>query len=102
MLLRAGMPPMNTVGDPGAHGAGMTGKQGAGVGVPIAADVAAITSGLAGAIHIPNEGMFMMGTLSMMVAAGVPSATVRFSGRTTRVAGAIPKVQVNVPLLFTT
>ena len=54
---RAGMLPISTVGDPGIHGAGVTGTHGAGVGTPKAADVAAITAGFEGALHIPNVGM---------------------------------------------
>jgi hypothetical protein len=101
VLLSAGIPPIVTVGDPGTHGAGSTGTHGAGVGVPSAAAVAAITAGLVGAMHIPNVGIFVTGTWSMMVAAGRPSASVRFTGSTTRLAGVIPKLQVRVAPMFT-
>src|SRR5438270_12945776 len=47
VLFRAGMPPIRTVGEPGAHGAGVTGIQGTGVRIPRAAAVAAATAGLA-------------------------------------------------------
>jgi hypothetical protein len=39
----AGLLPIMTVGEPGAHGAVVTGIQGCGVNTPIAADVAAAT-----------------------------------------------------------
>ena len=45
VLLSAGILPIITVGEPGAHGAGMTGMQGAGVSTPAAAAVFLITSG---------------------------------------------------------
>jgi len=60
-----------TVGDPGAHGAGVTGTQGIGVNTPIAAAVADATAGLDGVVHIPNGIMLTVGTLSMMFAAGM-------------------------------
>lgn len=54
LFCNAGWPPTNTVGEPGAHGAAVTGTQGIGVSTPIAAAVAAATCGLAGQLHIPN------------------------------------------------
>jgi hypothetical protein len=60
-LFNAGSESINTVGDPGTHGAGMTGTQGMGVSTPSAAAVAAATMGFARELHIPNGGMFMMG-----------------------------------------
>lgn len=47
LLLRAGMFATRTVGEPGAHGAAVTGTQGIGVRTPIAAAVAEATVGLA-------------------------------------------------------
>src|SRR5215470_12114385 len=91
-LLSAGMLPIRTVGDPGAHGAGMTGTQGMGVSTPRAAVVAAATVGLARELHTPKGGMLTIGTLSMMVAAGGPPASTRFAGSTTRLPGAAPKL----------
>lgn len=76
VLLSAGLFPTRTIGDPGAHGAAHAGTQGAGVGVPIAAAVAAITAGFAGQLHIPNViGSF---GISIIVASGIvpPSAVV--------------------------
>ena len=46
---------------PGAQGA-VTGTQGIGVSVPIAAAVADATVGLAVDMHMPNVGMFVSGT----------------------------------------
>lgn len=74
LLLRAGMLPIRTVGDPGAHGAAVTGTHGMGVRTPNAAAVAAATVGLEGELHMPNGGMLEMGMLSMMVAASGPPA----------------------------
>ena len=59
---RAGWLPMSTVGAPGTHGAAVTGMHGAGVGTPSAAEVAAITAGFDGAVHMPNGGIFFPGT----------------------------------------
>jgi len=71
----AGMFPISTVGEPGTHGAGKTGTHAMGVSTPNAAAVAEITTGFVGALHIPNEGTFTIGTLSIIVAAGVPVRT---------------------------
>src|SRR5271163_5301507 len=87
----AGIFPIRTVGAPGAHGAGVTGTQGTGVSTPAAAVVAVITAGFVGAEHIPKGGIFTIGLLSMMLAAGVP-VSVLFWGRTTSVDGAAPKL----------
>src|SRR5260370_16608912 len=69
-LSRAGMPPIITVAAPGFHGV-VTGTQGIGVKTPRAAAVADATVGLAMDMHMPKGGMFVMGTKSMMLAAGV-------------------------------
>ena len=92
LLFRAGLSAMSTVGDPGAQGAAVTGTQGMGVSTPRAAAVAAATVGLAMEEHMPKGMMFFMGTLSMMVAAGMLEVSTLFSGVTTRDEGAIPKV----------
>src|SRR5438067_13178294 len=73
-LVSAGMLPISTVGAPGTHGAGVTGTHGMGVNTPRAAAVAAATVGFDGELHMPNGGIFTMGALSMMVAAGGPPA----------------------------
>src|SRR5487761_2216157 len=69
-----GRPLMRTFAEPGAHGPVGTGTQGIGVGTPRAADVAAITAGLAGEAHIPNIGMVAIGIMSAMVATNCPPA----------------------------
>lgn len=92
-LLRAGIPPIMKVAEPGVQGAGITGTQGIGVSTPKAAAVAEATVGLAIDMHMPKGGMFIMGMLSMMVAAGAP-AMVLLVGNTENAEGAIPKVQV--------
>jgi hypothetical protein len=92
MSFSAGMLAMGTVGEPGAHGAGMTGTHGAGVGTPRAADVAAITAGFVGALHIPKGGIFTTGLKSMMFAAGLFSTITRLTGRTISEDGATPKL----------
>jgi hypothetical protein len=51
-----------------------TGMQGIGVWTARAADVAAITAGFVGELHIPNVGMFAIGIVSAMVAIGSPPA----------------------------
>jgi hypothetical protein len=91
----AGKLPINTVGAPTTHGAGVTGIQGMGVNTPKAAAVAAATMGLAIDEHTPNGGMLAIGMLSMMVAAGVPVIT-QFTGSTTRLLGAAPKLHWSI------
>lgn len=91
-LFNAGLFPINTVGEPGNHGAGITGKHGMGVSTPNAAAVAAATIGFARLLHIPNGGMFTKGLLSIIVAAGDPPANVLSVGSTTRELGASPKL----------
>jgi len=92
VLLRAGMPPIITVAEPGVQGA-VTGMHGMGVSTPSAAAVAAATVGLAMDMHIPNGGIFTMGAQSMIVAAGAP-AIVLFIGSTFSVEGAMPNVHI--------
>ena len=58
---------------PGVHGIS-TGMHGTGVKTPAAAAVAEITSGLVGAEHIPNGGMFSSST-SVITPAGVVTVT---------------------------
>lgn len=87
------MLPIKTVGAPGAHGDVVRGTHGMGVNTPNAAVVAAATVGLAKDEHIPNGGTFTMGLKSIIFAAGVP-VRVRFSGSTTNVDGATPKLHI--------
>jgi hypothetical protein len=83
---------MRTFGLPGIQGV-VTGTHGAGVGTPKAAEVAAITAGLVGAVHIPNGGILATGAKSIIVAAGFPP--INTVGRMTfRVAGATPKEHI--------
>ena len=63
LLFNAGWPRTITVGEPGAHGAAVAGTQG--VGTPAAADVRIL--------QVPNGIIFVMGTLSMMLAVGFVS-----------------------------
>jgi len=93
--LSAAMFPICIVGDPGVHGAGITGTHGAGVGVPKAAVVAAATAGFDWVVHIPKGMMFFIGTWSMMFAAGVITI-VLLSGVTTRALGASPKLHLSM------
>lgn len=92
VLLSAGMFPINTVAEPGVHGAAVTGTQGIGVNTPMAAEVAAATVGFASEVHIAKGGMFTMGLLSMIVAAGGPPAMVMLVGSTINALGAAPKL----------
>src|SRR5213594_2816601 len=93
VLLRAGMPPSRKVGEPGVHGAGITGTQGMGVKTPRAAAVAEATVGLAIDMHMAKGGILTIGILSMMFAAGAP-AMVLLVGSTENTDGAMPNVQV--------
>lgn len=61
-LLKAGMFAISTVGEPGAHGVLVAGTHGMGTSTPSAAAVAAATIGLAGLLHMPNGGIFTIGT----------------------------------------
>ena len=91
-LFNAGWPPSITVAAPGAQGATVTGIQGIGVKTPKAAAVAEATVGFEGDMHMPNGGMFTVGLLSMMLAAGAP-IMVLLAGSTLSALGAAPKVQ---------
>lgn len=98
----AGLPPMNVFGAAGTHGPAIAGMQGIGVSTPSAAAVAAATLGLARLMHMPNGGTFMIGTMSVMVAAGLPSTTTLVDGGTTdSVAGATPKLHCSVAVAVT-
>jgi hypothetical protein len=92
VLLRAGMPPIMQVAEPGVQGA-VTGMQGMGVRTPNAAAVAAATVGLAMDMHIAKGGMLTIGAQSIIVAAGVP-AIVLLVGSTDRTEGAMPKEHI--------
>ena len=83
-----------TVGEPGTHGAGMTGVHGIGVSTPIAAAVAEATAGLARDMHTPKGGIFTNGFWSMIFAAGGPPTIVLLIGSTFSVLGATPNVHI--------
>jgi hypothetical protein len=95
LLLRAGIPPTRTVGEPGTHGASVTGMHGMGVKTPIAAAVAAATVGFEGEVHIPKGMMFTNGLLSMILAIGMVVLTL-LRGRTMRELGAKPKLHLSI------
>lgn len=89
--LSAGILPISTVGQPGAQGAGVIGRQGMGVSTPNAAAVAALTIGLAIELHMAKGGILRNGMLSIILAAGMVAST-RLLGRTIMVEGAAPKL----------
>jgi len=92
-LFNTGMPPSITVAEPGAHGATVFGIHGIGVNTPSAAAVADATVGLASDMQTPNVGMFTIGLLSMMLAAGAPTM-VLLVGSTLSALGAAPKLHI--------
>ena len=94
VLFRAGIPPILQVAEPGVHGEVVTGTQGIGVNTPRAAAVAEATDGLAIDVHIPNVGMFFIGTKSVTFAAGLVAITC-FSGVTTSADGASPNEHIS-------
>ena len=94
LLFSAGMLAIKTSSVPGVHGATVTGTQGMGVSTPIAAEVAAATSGLASEEHIANGGIFTMGLLSKMLATGTLLVITLFTGKTIKEDGAAPNEQV--------
>jgi hypothetical protein len=96
ILLSTGILAISTVGAPSVHGAVVTGIHGMGVSTPIAAEVAAATVGLARLMHAPNGMIFTMGLLSIILAAGMFAGIVRFTGKTIRLDGAIPKLHSNI------
>ncbi len=98
-LSSAGKPPTRTVGDPGSHGDVVAGTQGIGVKTPIAADVAASTSGFANDEHSPKEGMLSIGAKSMIVAHSMLLEVVCSCEVTINSAGAAPKLQtISAPI----
>jgi len=101
LLFNAGKLAIITVEDPGAQGAGITGIQGIGVSTPNAAAVAAAMVGFAGDLHTPKGGIFTIGLLSIIVAAGFFSAMTLFAGSTINVLGAAPIVHIKLAPMFT-
>jgi hypothetical protein len=96
-----GAGPLRAVGAPGTHGAGVTGVHVPGVRTPRAAAVCAAVIGFARLVHSPNGKMLANGLLSMMFAAGMFSIMTRFSGVTTSVLGARPKLHIVIAPLTT-
>jgi hypothetical protein len=94
LLFNAGILAINEVAEPGTQGATVFGIQGIGVSTPKAAAVAAATIGLAIELHIAKGGMFAIGMLSIILAAGMLLVRTLFFGNTIKVEGAIPKVQL--------
>jgi hypothetical protein len=101
LLSSAGLFLIIVFGAPGAHGAEVTGMHGIGVNTPNAAAVAAATCGLLGVLHMANGMMFFMGTLSIIVAAAILLALTVFSGVTTMLLGAAPKLHCNIAPITT-
>ena len=95
-LSSAGRPPIVTAGEPGTQGDAVAGMQGCGVKTPAAADVAAMTCGLAGLLQMPNGWMFTIGAKSMIVAAAPLLPRVGFAGNAASADGAAPNVQVRM------
>ena len=91
--VKAGISAIVTETAPGTQGATVTGTHGIGVSTPSAAAVAEATSGLLMVLHIPKVGMFSIGTMSMMVAAGMLLAITPV-GVALRTAGATPNEHV--------
>src|SRR5262249_62256097 len=75
--------------------------QGIGVRTPRAAEVAAATAGFASEVHMPKGMMFTMGLLSMMFASGWFPVFTRFTGKTTKLLGAMPMLHWRVAPLQT-
>ncbi len=90
-LFNAGILPISTVGEPGAHGAAVTGMHGIGVNAPSAAAVAEATVGLARDWHMPKGNMLTIGLLSIILAAGITLRT-PLAGSMTKLLGATPKL----------
>jgi hypothetical protein len=101
LLFKAGLFFIMTVGDPGVQGADVTGMQGAGVGTPIAAEVAVATAGLDSVVHMVKGIMFFMGTLSMIVAPGILVPLTTFSGVTIIELGTVPKLHIRFAPIVT-
>ena len=72
-----------------------------GVSVPMAAEVADATVGLASDEHMPNEGMLTNGLKSMMFAMGLLASMTRFSGVTMSLQGVKPNEHLSVAVEVT-
>src|SRR5688500_8731716 len=96
VLSSAGALHTSTFGTPGTRGAGVFGMQGMGVSTPSAAAVAAATVGLASEVHMANGMMFIIGTWSRMLPAGM-LLVITGLGVALKTLGAMPKVHVIMP-----
>src|SRR3954453_6277669 len=97
----AGLPPIMVVGAFGVQVPAMAGMHGIGVSTPSAAAVAAATVGLAMLEHMPNGGMFTIGAMSLIAAAGRPSTVTRLIGSTLSVVGASPNEHCSIAPVVT-
>jgi len=86
------LPSSSTSGAPGNQGERVAGTHGIGVGTPSAAAVAAMTLGLAGLLHIPNEGMSRRGMTSKTVASGCSPVSTGFRGNIGIGTASLPKL----------
>lgn len=94
--LMQGEPLIITVGLPGVQGPAGVGTQAAGVKTPSLAAVAAATIGFRMLLHMGNGGMFTMGAICVMFAAGNPSmVTGGPEGVTFNVVGPSPMVHIS-------
>ena len=95
-----GIPSISTVLG-ATQGSTTMGRQGAGVGTPSAATVSAITSGFMGDSHNTKGGIFTIGMMLRMLAAGKSLAKTP-SGSTSNGDGATPKSHImSVPTVAT-
>jgi len=96
VLFNAGALHSKTVGAPTIQGATVTGVHGTGVGVPIAAAVAAMNIGLEGDWHIPKGGIFTNGMWSRILAA-IMLLVMTVLGVGMSELGAMPKLHFIIP-----
>jgi spore maturation protein SpmA len=101
VLFRAGLFFIITFGDPGVHGAVVTGIQGCGVSTPAAAVVAEATIGFDRVVHMIKGMILLIGMLSMIVAAGFISALTILVGKTKKELGPVPNEHCNIAPIAT-
>ena len=101
LLINAGRCDTLTIGEPGAHGAAITGMHGIGVRTPHAAAVAEATVGFDIDWHMPKGRILLMGAKSMMFAANMFPTRGRVGSKTMRVPGAIPKLHFSIAPIVT-
>jgi len=93
LISTAGMAPLIVVVAPGSQGEAVTGTQGIGVRMPLAAAVAAATVGLASDEQAPKGGMLATGMKALVFADGT-GIMICPVGNAMRLAGATPKVHI--------